>query len=213
MRYFKFPKWLKRFYPGAIWDFSFQDNPIDYPPKTLYLTFDDGPNPPTTNWILTLLDQYQAKATFFCIGNNVVKHPQLFASLLEKGHQIGNHTQNHLNGFYTKTKIYLADIDEAALHIQSTLFRPPYGKITSNQYKKLKKRGFKTVFWSHITYDFDPTLSSEKRVETALKRTADGGIVVFHDSNKAFPQLQHELPVLLEAWTKMGFKFGAIKAQ
>lgn len=213
MRYFKFPKWLKRFYPDAIWDFYFTAKPedTDRHTKTLYLTFDDGPNPATTDWILNLLDKFKAKATFFCIGNNVLKHPNLFASLTAKGHQIGNHSHNHLNGFHTKTKAYISDIEQAALYIPSSLYRPPYGKMTTKQYKKLKKIGFTTVFWSHISYDFDPTFSSEQRLETALKMASDGGIVVFHDSDKAFPQLQNELPILLEKWTEMGFQFKSIQ--
>lgn len=205
MRYFKFPKWLRRVYPGAVWEIFSSPNS-----KTIYLTFDDGPNHSTTEWILNLLNQYNAKATFFCIGQNVIKYPKIYADLLKAGHRVGNHTHQHLNGVNTTTKPYLKDVLEAKKVIDSTLFRPPYGKLKPKQFTALRKKGFKTVFWSHISYDFDPELDSDKRVEKALRLVKDGAIVVFHDSDKAFPQLQHELPQLLNIWQNEGFSFKAI---
>lgn len=212
MRYFKFPKWLKRLYPDAIWDFH-TPHPEDKAgfQKTLYLTFDDGPNPKTTNWLLALLAEYNAKATFFCLGNNVEQHPKLYQQLVNEGHQVGNHSYGHLNGFHTKTKDYINDVKEAAKSIDSNLFRPPYGRLTSSQHKGLKKQGFKTVFWSHISYDFDAGFSSEKRIKKTLDGAKDGGVVVFHDSDKAFPQLKAELPFLLKRWQELGFQFKSIK--
>ena len=157
------------------------------------------------------MNQYNAKATFFCIGKNVEEHPKLYEQLGLNGHQIGNHSHNHINGIQSKTKAYITDVQEAEKLIDSKLFRPPYGKMTTKQHKQLKKLGFKTVFWSHINYDFDPTLASEKRLETTLKMAKDGGIIVFHDSDKAFPQLKAELPILMDHWHKLGFQFKAIK--
>ncbi len=206
MRYYKFPKWLKRFYPGAIWEFFLPETSQ----KIIYLTFDDGPNPHTTDWILNLLNQYRAKATFFCIGNNVEQHPDLFKKLTAGEHQIGNHTYHHLNGMHTNTQTYINDIEKAQTLIKSNLFRPPYGKLTPKQHKILSEKGFKTVFWSHISYDFDPTLSSSKRMEKTLKGVKNNSIVVFHDSTKAFLQLEKELPLLLEKWTQEGYVFKAL---
>ncbi|WP_066758591.1 polysaccharide deacetylase family protein [Crocinitomix algicola] len=204
MRYFKFPKWLRKVYPGAIWDFFIPNT------KTIYLTFDDGPNKGTTEWILNLLKQYDAEASFFCLGKNVKKYPKLFDQIVRQGHQIGNHTNNHPNGALTKTSNYIDDVLAAEQLIPSKLFRPPYGKLSPKQYKVLKKKGFKTIFWSHISYDFDREFSSEKRVEKALRLVKNGSIVVFHDSDKAFPQLKGELPYLLETWSKAGYSFSAI---
>ena len=206
MRYYKFPKWLKRFYPGAIWDFFLPDTQT----KTIYLTFDDGPNPTTTDWILSLLEQHKAKATFFCIGKNVTEHPLLFQRLQQAQHQIGNHTYNHLNGLHTTAAAYIKDVEKAAAIIPSKLFRPPYGRMKPKQHKLLTEMGFKTVFWTHITYDFDPDLAASKRIEIALKRVKNNAVVVFHDSSKAFPQLEKELPLLLKEWTAAGFVFKAI---
>ncbi|NOQ70904.1 MAG: polysaccharide deacetylase family protein [Crocinitomix sp.] len=206
MRYYKFPKWLKRFYPGAVWDFFLSDTSQ----KTIYLTFDDGPNPDSTDWILDLLDKHAAKATFFCLGKNVEQHPLLFQKLVTNKHQVANHTYSHLNGIHSNSQTYVADVEKAQALIDSKLFRPPYGRMTTKQHKILTEKGFKTVFWSHITYDFDPSLASAKRIEMALKRVKNQAIVVFHDSTKAFPQLQHELPLLLNKWTEEGYQFKAL---
>jgi len=211
VRYYKFPKWFKPLYPGAIWDFYFKENASNAAEKTdkgvIYLTFDDGPNPVTTQWILELLMHYQAKATFFCLGKNVQNHPELFQNIKDQGHQIGNHTFHHLNGFNTKTKIYIEDVQEAAKLIDSCLFRPPYGKLSPKQFNQLSENNFKTIFWSHITYDFDKVLATAKRQKKTLRRVKNGSIVVFHDSDKAFPQLENELPKLLEHWFQEGYRF------
>lgn len=207
MRYYKFPKWLKWIYPGAIWDFF-------YPPgdqKSIYLTFDDGPEPESTNYILDLLKAHNALATFFCLGKNVEDHPQIFERLIKEGHSVGNHGYNHLNGWYTNQSNYLKNVDKAVEIIPSSLFRPPYGKIRPAQFKAIKKRGMKIIFWSHLTYDFDADLSSEKRIEKALNNVKPGTIIVFHDSKKAFPQLKQELPTLLKKWSEQGYNFNAIK--
>ena len=206
IRAFKFPKWLKGFYQTAIWDFSL----IATEKNTIYLTFDDGPNPITTPWILDLLNQYKAKATFFCLGKNVQDHPALYQNIIEQGHTIGNHTMHHLHGWRTRTKDYVQDVISAAEHIDSHLFRPPYGKIKKKQLNQLKELGYTTVFWSHITYDFDKSLSTEKRMRKTNEAIFPGAILVFHDSEKAFAQIKIELPKLMEEWDKMGYTFAAI---
>lgn len=206
MRLYKFPKWLKRFYPGAIWDFSFSS-----PSKKIYLTFDDGPNPITTDWILETLTAYQAKATFFCIGKNVELHPDLYAKLLQNAHTVGNHSFSHVNGFKVKTKEYQEDVQKAQKVINSVLFRPPYGKITPKQHRLISQLGFKTVFWSHISYDFDKNLGAEIRIKKLLEAVKPGAIVVFHDSDKAFSQLSDELPQILQTLGEKGYEFDNIK--
>ncbi len=204
MRFFQIPKWSRIIYSDAIWDFFLKKN------NTLYLTFDDGPCAQSTQWILNLLSKYNAKATFFCLGKNVQQHPELFEEIRKQGHAIGNHGMNHIDGIKSSTEDYLDDASEASRFIHSSLFRPAYGHIKKTQYKALKKQGFQIVFWSLLTYDFDSNLSAEKRLEIIRKKTKAGSILVFHDSEKAFPQLQKELPVLLEEWMKAGFRFEAI---
>jgi peptidoglycan/xylan/chitin deacetylase (PgdA/CDA1 family) len=206
LRFYKFPKWLKGFYPGAIWDFFCNDEH-----KTIYLTFDDGPTPEVTEWVLNLLDKYNAKATFFCLGENVKNHPNIFRDYLERGHRIGNHTMNHLQGYKTELNAYVKDVNDARQLIDSKLFRPPYGKCTFTQHKELKLMGYSTIFWSHLSYDFDNTLTSEKRIKKLKKNVKSGSILVFHDSLKAFPQLRNDLPIILEYLRIEGFSFKAIK--
>ncbi len=214
MRYYKFPKWLKPIFPGAIWDFSFLPKPkslVDgHEQSVIYLTFDDGPHPETTPWLIELLNSYDAKATHFCLGKNVESYPELFQQLIKDGHQIGNHSQDHLKGLQSSTKEYVQNVELASQQISSRLFRPPYGKLTPNQFLKLKKKGYQTIFWSHITYDFDKELSSEIRKTKTLKRVKHGSIVIFHDSIKAFPQLKKELPELMQYWYKKGYIFAVI---
>ncbi len=205
MRYYKFPKWLKRFYPNAIWDFFLQENS-----SVIYLTFDDGPTPEVTKWVLDCLDKYQAKATFFCLGKNVKNNPQLFNEILKHGHAVGNHSMNHLKGINTSTKKYIDDVVEAKKYIKSNLFRPPYGKCLPAQHKELSKLGFQTVFWSHISYDYDKTLSSTQRLKHLKLKVKPGTIIVFHDSQKAFPQLQNELPIILQYYKTKGYQFKVI---
>ena len=206
LRFYKFPKWLYGFYPGAIWDFFLNDNP-----KIIYLTFDDGPTPQVTTWLLDLLDSYDAKATFFCMGKNVKNHPELYKKYLSNGHGVGNHTMNHLKGVRTKLSDYVKDVEEARKYIDSTLFRPPYGKYSAKQHKALSNLNYNTIFWSYLTYDFDKTLSSKKRINNVIQNVKSGSILVFHDSVKAFPQLEKDLPVILNYLKNEGYLFKAIK--
>ena len=208
IRFYKFPKWLKGFYPGAIWDFFLKS---DSSSKVVYLTFDDGPTKDVTKWILHELDKVNAKATFFCVGENVKNLPNLFDEYIKGGHAVGNHTMNHLNGPKTSNEKYIKNVLKAKKHIESNLFRPPYGKCTPKQFKQISLLGFKTIFWSHLTYDYDMSLSSYKRIRAFKENVKDGSIVVFHDSLKAFPQLKTDLPILLCFLSDKGFSFKAIE--
>lgn len=209
IRFYNFPKWLKGIYPGAIWDFFLESSANE---KVIYLTFDDGPTPEVTDWILMELDKVNALATFFCIGQNVEEHPDLFESYLKKGHMVGNHTMNHLKGHKTDSIKYVENVLKAQKHIDSTLFRPPYGRCTPKQHKKLKLLGFKTIFWSHLTYDFDKTVSSSKRIRKIKQNLKSGSVLVFHDSVKAYSQLKTDLPIILNHLKKENYEFRVIKA-
>ena len=208
IRLYKFPKWLKGFYPGAIWDFFLESKSSD---KVIYLTFDDGPTEHVTDWVLNELDKVGAKATFFCLGKNVKNHPSLYQSYLSNGHVVGNHTMNHLNGPKTENKKYLENVLKAKEYVNSSLFRPPYGKCTPQQHKEITQAGFKTIFWTHLTYDFDKSLPSEKRISKIKENLQSGSILVFHDSEKAFPQLKTDLPIVLKFLKEDGYKFNVIE--
>jgi peptidoglycan-N-acetylglucosamine deacetylase len=204
MRFFHIPRWSRILYPHAIWDFFWKKE------KSIYLTFDDGPTSELTNWILGELDRVGAHATFFCLGEHVLKHPQTFEFIRKKGHTIGNHGMHHLDGYRTGLNEYLQNAEDAAKLIPSDLYRPPYGRITRKQFDALKNKGFRIVFWSLLTYDFDNKFHREKRIKLILKKTKSGSILVFHDSDKAALQLKSELPVLLDYWKKEGFSFRMI---
>lgn len=182
--------------------------------KIVYLTFDDGPHPTITPWVLQQLKNHDAAATFFCIGNNVEKHPAIYQSILNSGHSVGNHTYNHVNGWKTETKQYLQDAEKAATVIDSNLFRPPYGRIKTAQAKGLDKV-LKTkrpvvVMWDVLSADFDVSLSPKQCAANVLKNTRPGSIIVFHDSEKAFRNLSYALPLTLKTLKKAGYKFGKI---
>jgi peptidoglycan/xylan/chitin deacetylase (PgdA/CDA1 family) len=173
--------------------------------KTVYLTFDDGPIPELTDEILEILGNYNAKGTFFCVGENVNRYPEIYDKILEKGHSTGNHTHRHLKGWSTNYKDYMNDIREAAKCIASGLFRPPYGLMTYKQAKSLSK-AFKVVMWSVLTRDFDPAVSKEECLQTALEGLKPGAIIVFHDNLKAREKVQYALPRLLEHMEREGYR-------
>ncbi len=204
----KTPWWLKKIYPHRLWN-------VDTKEKVIYLTFDDGPHPFATPFVLDELKKYNAKATFFCIGKNLIDYPVTYKRILDEGHSTGNHTQNHLNGWKTTTDTYLADVTEASKHIHSNLFRPPFGRISSLQAKgikdAMKNKSSKIVMWDVLSGDFDESLSKEKCLKNVTDKTTNGSIVVFHDSEKAFPLLKHVLPVVLEFFAKSGYRFGKIE--
>ena len=186
------PKFVQRIYPKRIWALPNND-------KKVYLTFDDGPIPEVTPWVLDTLKQYNAKATFFCIGENIKKHPDIFNRILAEGHSVGNHTFNHLNGWQTKTSEYIKNVEkcETCLDQTTKLFRPPYGKITSKQSKILQQRGYKIIMWSVLSYDYDASVSEEKCLQNVLQNIQPESIVVFHDSLKAEKNLRYVLPKVL----------------
>lgn len=203
MFYFKTAPWfLRSFYPKRLWQMPAGQ-------KKIYLTFDDGPHPIITNWVLEELKKYNAFATFFCIGKNVVENPLTFQRIIEAGHSIGNHTHNHLNGFKTADSLYLQDIYEAKQAIQSSLFRPPYGRLTKFQEQQLHavKFGLKVVMWTALSGDFDPATSKQKCLNNVLHNTKDGAIIVFHDSQKASEKLFYTLPKTLQYFAGKGFSF------
>ena len=198
----KSPRLLKKYYSKLIWDVK-PDKPC------IYLTFDDGPIPIVTPFVLNILQQYNAKATFFCIGDNVSKHPDIFSQVKNAGHAIGNHTYNHLKGWKTADNIYLENTLKADKQLKSDLFRPPYGRIKRSQIKLLKsvKPDIKIIMWDVLSGDFDINLSPEKCLQNVLKHTGSGSIVVFHDSLKAFERLEYVLPRAMEVWSGKGFAF------
>jgi len=198
------PGWLMRFYSSYTWK-------VRTSKKVIYLSFDDGPHPMATPFVLDQLKKYNARASFFCIGKNVKAFPALYNRILDEGHVTGNHTQHHLNGWYTNDEIYLADIKEAASHIHSSLFRPPYGRIKSSQFRKLKEAmhepSAKVIMWTILSGDFDEKLSKENCLEHVTKNVKPGSIIVFHDSEKAFPRLAYALPRMLEYFVEKGYVF------
>lgn len=178
--------------------------------KSLYLTFDDGPVPEVTPQVLSILAQYNAKATFFCVGDNVRKHPEVFKAILDAGHAVGNHTYSHLNGSKTNESDWYADIEKCDALISSDLFRPPYGRISWKQVKNLRKK-YKIIMWSVLTGDYNHNLTKEMVLDFALKYSNDGSIIVFHDSIKASERMLFALPKVIEHFTNKGYTFRSIK--
>ena len=204
----KTPHLLKRLYSGYIWDYY----PKSSATKKLYLTFDDGPIPEVTPWVLETLNSFDAKATFFCIGENITKHPEVFKQLIESPHALGNHTFNHLKGWKTDTKTYLENAlkTEALLEdagVDPKLFRPPYGKIKRKQARALKNLGHKIIMYDVIAYDWDASISPENCTNKVLKHAVSGSIIVFHDSLKAQRNMKTALPAVLDHFKKLGFEF------
>lgn len=197
---------IKKLFSNYVWDIPNNENKV-------YLTFDDGPTPEITQWTLILLKKYNAKATFFCIGDNIRKYPEIFQKIIADEHSIGNHTYNHLNGWKTSTDYYienakLYETEHCKLNTANCqLFRPPYGKIKPSQSKILRKLGYKIIMWDVISYDFDATISKEQCLENVLKNVQSGSIIVFHDSKKAFQNLEYVLPRTLEFLKDKGFVF------
>ena len=215
----KTPKFVQRLFPKRIWT-------LPNTKKEVFLTFDDGPIPEVTPWVLDILKEHQAKATFFCIGDNISKHPEVFNKIISEGHSFGNHTYNHLNGWMTGVDDYVSNCSkfEEILHSvqndkstitnqQSTinnLFRPPFGKITSKQSSILQEKGYKIIMWDILSADFDQTISKERCLENVLKNIQVGSIVVFHDSLKAEEKLRYVLPKVLDYITLKKWKCARI---
>ena len=203
----KTPFWLRAFYPSCTWKMPGTE-------KVIYLSFDDGPHIEATPFVLAELKKFNAKASFFCIGKNVAAHQNLYAQIIQEGHTVGNHTYDHVNGWKTDTAHYIQNIEQAGELIQSNLFRPPYGRITNAQIKKIKADktiAQEIIMWDVLSGDFDLTLSPEACAKNVIKNTRAGSIVVFHDSAKAFERLQVALPMVLEYFSGLGYRFEAIQ--
>lgn len=209
----KTPLVIKKMLPNYVWNMPTTS-------KTLYLTFDDGPTPEITNWVLDTLNQFDAKATFFCIGKNIEKYPEIFQNILDNGHAIGNHTNNHVKGWRTSTKKYIENIDEAQKYIDFetlklqlksvNLFRPPYGQIRPKQGKALENLGFKIIMWNVLSCDWDNTITQETCLKNVITNVSNGSIVVFHDSVKAEYNMKYALPRVLEHFRNKGYAFKSI---
>ena len=200
----KIPFFVKFLYPKRLWHFSRKQ-------KTIYLTFDDGPIPEVTPWVLEQLKLHNAKATFFCIGANIEKHPAIFEQIKAEGHRVGNHTFNHLNASKTSFTDYIKNTEKAASHFKTPfLFRPPYGKLDHAKANALLKKGYKIVMWDVLSADFDPKITPEECLNNILKNTKNGSIIVFHDSLKSQEKLRYSLPKVLEFYAGKGVAFKAI---
>ena len=196
---------MRALYPSFTWQMP-ENN------RNIYLSFDDGPHPQVTPFVLDQLKDFKAKASFFCIGDNIVKYPKVYERIVNEGHTVGNHTQNHLNGWKSPTTKYLENEAAAANYIDSNLFRPPYGKIKRFQAKQLQENlGLKIIMWSVLSGDFDQQILPEKCLQNVLLNTRPGSIVVFHDSEKAWKRLVYALPKVLEYFTEKGYSFEKIK--
>ncbi len=198
----KAPLLLQWLYPALTWHRSRSE-------KRLYLTFDDGPIPDVTPQILNTLKNYQIKATFFCVGENIKKHPDLFHRVLENGHRIGNHTYHHLNGWHTPTDTYLADTNRCEQLTRSNLFRPPYGRGTRTQYARLRQQ-YEIIMWDVLSGDFDQQLSPDRCLTNVTRHARNGSIIVFHDNVKAIPRVTYVLPRAIEYWLDKGYQFDVL---
>jgi peptidoglycan-N-acetylglucosamine deacetylase len=189
MYFVKTPVYLKRLFSGLTWDVKGEQG--------VFLTFDDGPVEGVTDRILDILHDYGCKATFFCIGDNVRKHPALFQRILSEGHQVGNHTFHHVNGWKTNTEDYLEEVAACNTYVSSELFRPPYGRINLSQMRLLQK-DYRIVMWDVLSADFDTNLTALDCANLVIDNVEAGSIVVFHDSEKAAPRVLEALPIVLE---------------
>jgi len=195
----QFPDMLRPFMGKLLWRKSSSE-------KVIYLTFDDGPVPEVTPLLLDLLDEYNLKATFFCVGENVDKYPEIYNEVLKRGHKTGNHTYNHLKGVSVSTEEYLANVEKASKSIESNLFRPPYGRLKNKQRKALKA-GYEIVMWDVITHDYNSNLSPITIMQNIKRYSRNGSLVVFHDSVKAERNMLTVLPLAIEYWNSKGYRF------
>lgn len=205
-RYFIKTPWIvKKILPDYVWSLPSDE-------KVIYFTFDDGPHPTITPWVLDELKKFDAAASFFCIGNNVEKYPDIYQRILEEGHAVGNHTNSHLKGWKTKDETYIYDSLKAAERIKTNLFRPPYGRIKNKQAKQITQvLRSKIIMWDVLSADFDTGFSPEQCFANVKENATAGSIVVFHDSEKAFPNLKIILPELLQFFAEQGYWFRRIE--
>ncbi len=199
----KTPKVIQKLFPNFIWSFPRTE-------KVLYLTFDDGPIPHITPWVLEQLEAYDAKATFFCIGQNIERHPDLFQMVLDAGHAVGNHTNTHPDGWATDNLPYFHDVRHCAHLVNSELFRPPYGRLRQRQAQFLQ-RHYRIIMWDVLSGDFDPSISQETCLQNVKQNADPGSIVVFHDNVKAEDNLRYALPRTLQHFSDLGFRFETVQ--
>ncbi len=197
------PRFLQNLFPNFTWHIPTEE-------KVIYLTFDDGPIPEVTPWVLDQLKQYHAKGTFFCVGDNVRKHPYVFEQIIREKHTVGNHTYSHLDGWQSENIDYFHNIRNCARLVKSELFRPPYGRLKPKQAQFLQ-RHYRIVMWDVLSGDFDQNISKEKCLENVLNGTQRGSVVVFHDSLKAQERLEYALPRVLKYLSEKGYRFDAIE--
>ena len=204
MNFYSAPFWIRAIYPkGLIW----------YMPVTrreIFLTFDDGPVPEVTPLVLGILKKFNVKATFFCVGENVQKYPEVFDLLIKDGHAIGNHTFHHVKAWKRDFNTYLSEVEQCNLLVKSRLFRPPHGQINLRLARNLSKN-YKVIMWSALTGDYDKKLSGERCLVNAVKNTRPGSIIVFHDSVKALERMEYALPLYIEYCIKEGYSFGILE--
>ncbi|MBT8384733.1 MAG: polysaccharide deacetylase family protein [Bacteroidia bacterium] len=207
----KTPQVISTLFRNQVWSYSRLK-------KNIYLTFDDGPTPKITEWVLDTLKQYNAQATFFCIGKNIEQNPAVFKKIIDHGHAIGNHTYDHLNGWKSKKKDYINSvlktekiISEYIEHPSQKLFRPPYGRIRITQTNELSKYNYKVIMWSVLSGDFDHEITNDDCLKNVINNSNYGDIIVFHDSEKAFDKLKVVLPKTLEILNEKGYNFKKIE--
>ncbi len=199
------PKLYRMLFPKSIWRIKRKNK------KMVYLTFDDGPIPDVTPWVLDVLDKYNIKATFFCVGDNVRKHPDIYSDVLKRGHKVGNHTHNHLQGWKTFGSKFVQNVTLCSKYIQSSLFRPPHGHMFIYQLTHLHLLGYKTIMWDVVTRDYSKRITPQDVFDNVKQYTRDGSILVFHDSLKAEKNLRYALPNSIEWLIEQGYTFGIIE--
>lgn len=201
----KTPQFIQHLFPNFTWRIPTEE-------KILYLTFDDGPIPEVTPWVLDQLAQYDAHATFFCVGDNIRKHPEVFQEVVAAGHAVGNHTFHHLNGWISENIPYFHDIRHCANLVNTVLFRPPYGRLKPKQSQFLL-RHYRIIMWDVLSGDFDSRLTPQQCFENVADNAGPGSIVVFHDSRKAEQRLVHALPRVLEHFHALGYRFECLNVE
>lgn len=199
MRFVKIPQLLKKLFPSLTWDYNTGD-------KIVYITFDDGPIPESTAWTLNLLREKNVKASFFCVGDNVRKYPEIYQQILDEGHAVGNHTHNHLRGFTSQTQAYIDNVELASQYIDSKLFRPPYGMIKRSQAKRLLM-DYKIIMWDVLSEDYRQDITPEECYQAVLKSIRPGSIILFHNHVKSETNMRYALPRLIDELQNRGFEF------
>ena len=193
------PQFFRQLYPRACWRMNASE-------RAVYLTFDDGPIPEVTPWVLDVLDKYKVKATFFMVGDNVRKHPDVYRMVVDRGHRIGNHTYNHLRGFEEPTAHYVANVDKANDGLGTDLFRPPHGFLRMGQYRALRAR-YRIIMWDLVTRDYNPKLTGEQVLAKVKRYARPGSIITFHDSLRSVHNLHYALPRAIEWLLAEGYEF------